>query len=333
MKTLAVFGINHKRAKSDIRGKIALNTSLLAEALNIPRRMFDEVILLSTCNRMEIYVADQDNLKGRLKSYVKGLFNIEEEHISRFYFFSQKEALSHLIKVASSLDSMIVGETEILGQLKAAYNLALEKKAAKKTLSRIFQYAFRVAKRIRTETNIAKGNYSIPSIACCVASERLQGLKDKTAMVIGGGKISCITIKNLIEKGTKTIFIANRTFKKTEELAKRFGLIGLNFNDCFERFNICDLIISQTSSPHYIIRKDDIPPLRKRPLVLIDLAIPRDIEETIKEMEDVFLYDIDSFQEISNKTLKEREGEIKKALLIIEEEVNNPLVDFLNHKS
>lgn len=322
MKNFAVFGINYKIAKSEIREKVALNSSLLCDALNIGCEIFDEVVLLSTCNRTEIYVADsKDSLKERLENYIKDFFKIEEGILKQFYFFSQKEALFHLMRVASSLDSMVVGEAEILGQLKSAYKLSLAKKTAGKTLNTMFQHSFRVAKRIRTETDIAKGNHSIPSIACCVALEKLFDLKDKTVMVIGGGKISCITLKHLIDKGTKTIFVGNRTFEKACELAKRFGGIALHLKDCFERLSECYLVISQTSSPHCIIREKDIPSDRKKPLVLIDLAIPRDIEPSIN-LPDVFLYNIDSLQETSNKIIKKREEEIKEALLIIEEELN-----------
>lgn len=324
MKNFAVLGINHKIANEEMREKVALNSSSISDVLNIASKDFDEVILLSTCNRIEIYVASsKDNLKERLADYVKKIWNVEPAFLEKFYFFSQTEAIEHLFNVAASLDSMVVGEVEILGQLKSAYKIALEKKTVGKTLHTIFQHSFRVAKRIRTETDIAKGNHSIPSIACRLALEKLVNLKDKTVMTIGAGKISMVTLKHLVGKGTKTIFVGNRTYEKTEELAKRFGGIALHFKDCFERFPECDMIISQTSSPHYIIKCNDIPFVRKKPLILIDLAIPRDIEPKIGEMPDVFLYNLDSFQEIADKTIKKRFKERKKALLIIKEEIQS----------
>ncbi|MEW6681082.1 MAG: glutamyl-tRNA reductase [bacterium] len=322
MKIFAVLGINHKVAKGELREMVALNSSSIKDGLRFAKRAFEEIVLLSTCNRTEVYVADsRDSLRERLTDYIKGFFKIDLSLLERFYFFSQEEALKHLFRVAGSLDSMVVGEVEILGQLKSAYRIACENKTTGKTMNSIFQHSFRVAKRIRTETDIAKGNYSIPSIACRIASEKLGDLRDKTTIVIGAGKISSVTLKHLVDKGVKTIFVGSRTFKRADELAKRFNGIALHLKDCFEKLSECDLLISQTSSPHYIIK--DIPDKRKNPLVLIDLAIPRDIEPNIGRAPGVFLYNLDSFQGVIDKTLKTREYGRKKAEAIIKEEMQS----------
>ncbi|MEW6103511.1 MAG: glutamyl-tRNA reductase [bacterium] len=322
MKSFAVFGINHKVAKEDMREKVALNSSSIKDAIDIAKKTFDEAVLISTCNRTEVYVVSSENsLKERLRDYIRNLFKIELNLLEQFYFFSQTEALTHLFRVAGSLDSMVVGEVEILGQIKNAYRLAQEKKTTSKAINTMFQHSFRVAKRIRTETDIAKGNYSIPSIACNVAYEKLGDLRDKTVMVIGAGKISEITLKHLVDKGVKTIFVGNRTFERALELAKRFNGIALHFNDCFEKLGQCNLVISQTSSPHYIIK--DIPDKRKNPLVLIDLAVPRDIEPNIGNLFGVFLYNLDSFQGIIDRTMKIRKDEREKAEEIIKEEIQS----------
>ncbi len=322
----AVFGINHNRSLVELREKLAVRDSQLPNFLKGLTMQFKEAVILSTCNRTEIYVSsfledDDAKIKERLaKFFLNGQHN-NQELVNRFYFYSGIEAARHLLRVSSSLDSMVVGETQILGQVKDAYQTALDLKVTGKCLNRLFQTSFGVAKRIRTETDIARGNHSVSSVACLLASERLGSLQDKQVMIIGAGKIGVVTLQHLAKKGIQAIFVGNRTFSKAEEMTKRFGGTALHLKDCFVKMAECDLIICQTSSPHYVLKYENIPEERKRQQVFIDLAIPRDIEQRIAELPGIFLYNIDSLQGIVDKTLESREKDVHKAEAIIEEEL------------
>ncbi len=322
MYEICVFGINYKLSSQEIRERFVVNNGGLPKKLYAIAHIFEEAVILSTCNRTEIYFADSNNrLKERVTDYVKDVFEIKGASLETFYFFTQKEAIEHLFKIASSLDSMVIGEAQILGQVKEAYKVALENKTTGKILNTIFQHSFKVAKRIRTETEIARGNHSVSSIACSLSEEKLGNLADKTVMIIGAGKTGEITLQHLVRRGTKTIFVGNRTFDKAEALAERFGGYAIHFDECFNKITTCDLIISQTHSPHYIIRREDIPAIRKKPLVIIDLALPRDIELEVGLLPDVFLFNIDSLGEVVKKNIKIRKEEITKANVIINEEI------------
>lgn len=323
---IAALGISHKTAPAEVREKVSVKSSRLPALLEELAGEFEEAVLLSTCNRTEVYVSclGQD-VKERLANVLLNGSHRNKELRSRLYFYSGVEAAEHLFRVASSLDSMVVGETQILGQVKEAYQIALGQNATGGHLNRLFQHSFRVAKRVRSETGIGRGNYSVSSLACRLAEEKLGGLLDKQVMIIGAGKTGEVTLQHLVKKGIKAIFVGNRTFAKAEAMTGRFGGSAIHFKDCLKRLGECDLVISQTSSPHYIIRAGNIPLERKKPLVLVDLAIPRDIEPQAAELEDVFLYNIDSLQEIVDKGLKTREREARKAERIIEEEIEKYL--------
>jgi len=319
---IGVWGINHKRASSSVREKVAISSKEIPLVLQRLHQFFKEVVFLATCNRTEVYFITEDVEKGR--GILTNIFLSGQEKIKeRFYLYLNIDAVRHLFEVAASLDSMVIGETQILGQVKDAYNVALHYKTTGKYLNRLFQHALRIAKRIRTETDIARGSHSIPSVSCKMASLKLNGLKNKKAMIIGAGKTGKITLQYLLKEGMSTIFVTSRTFKRAEELTKRFGGFPLNFKDCFGKMAECDLIISQTSSPHYIIRKENIRPERKKPQVFIDLAIPRDIEGDIAKLPGIFLYNLDSIQRLVDKDIEKRKMEAKRAYEIIEEELKN----------
>ncbi len=320
---VAVWGINYKTASAEGRENVAVANTNVPELLKRLTKQFEEAVVISTCNRTEVYVVAKDTsgLKDRLSHF---FLNGQVDKIQdKLYLYTDIDVAKHLFKVASSIDSMVVGETQILGQVKDAYKTALRQESTGKYLNQLFQHSFRVAKRIRTETNIARGNHSVSSVACCLAEEKLGNLKDKQVMIIGAGKIGETTLQYLVKKGIKAIFVGNRTFKKAEELTRRFGGVALHFKDCFEKMAECDLIICQTSSPHYIIRYENISNKRKRPQILLDLAIPRDIEPTVAELENIFLYNIDSLKKIIDKSLGMRKKESLKAEAIIEEELGN----------
>lgn len=327
MNSLAVLGINHHQAKVEVREQAACGPARLSKLYQDLNASSFGAVVLSTCNRAEIYFSSPGGDEKDIKARMAGLLlnGHHKELKDSLYFYSQKEAIRHLFRVAASLDSMVIGETQILGQIKDAYQSALNHKTTDKDLNRLFQHSFRVAKRVRTETDIARGNHSVSSLACRLAADRLGGLEDKKAMIIGAGKTGESTLQHLVKRGIKAIFVGNRTFSKAEDLAKRFGGLAVHFKDCFEKMAECNLVICQTSSPHYIIRYGDIPDKRKSPLVLIDLAIPRDIAHEVSGLADVFLYNLDSLQAMTESTIKIREKEVLKAQRIIDEEVRESI--------
>jgi glutamyl-tRNA reductase len=300
MKRFAVLGTSWRMAEAGSREKIKPDMDILSKE-------FAEAVVLLTCNRVEVYVADsKDSLRERLERFVD---------IEKPYFYSQRDALLHLFKVASGLDSQILGEDQILSQTKSAYLYAKERGATGKTLNISFQKALSVAKRVRAETGIAKGNLSISSVAVSIAERELKGLEGKRVITIGAGKTGELTLKILKKKET-ICFVVNRNFEKAEELAEKYGAIAIR--DFREKISEADLLISQTSAPHYIVRKDDIP---KREILLIDLAVPADIEPDVRSLPNVNLYTIDEIREAQSENLDFRKKEAEKALEIIEEEV------------
>ena len=247
-----------------------------------------------------------------------------------FYELSDAEAVEHLFKVASGLDSMVLGETEILGQLKAAYQLALEHKRTGGQLNQAFQKAFNTAKKIRTETQIQRGSVSIANVAVELAGKIFDRLQDRTVMVIGAGDTSEKAARALLSRGAKSVIVSNRSFDRAEHLANELGGKAVQFDDWESEFAHIDIIISSTSAPHYVLDRKKLEPLqrlrRHRPLLLVDIAVPRDIEPEVNFLEDVYLYNIDDLQAIADDYLRLREEEIAKCEAIIRAKVKELFV-------
>src|SRR5208283_2460762 len=248
---------------------------------------------------------------------------------NEFYTLAEPQSLQHLFKVACGLDSMVLGETEILGQLKKAYELAFQHKHTGARLNKAFQRAFHVAKHIRTETNIQRGSVSVASVAVELAEKIFSSLADREVLVIGAGETSEKTARALLSRGARGIVVANRSHERAVALAGEFGGRAVQFDDWVGEFQKIDIAISSTSAPHHILDRAGLEPLMKarqqRPLLLIDIAVPRDIDPEVNFLENVYLYNIDDLQAIADDYLKLRQEEIVKCEAIIGEKVKGLL--------
>jgi glutamyl-tRNA reductase len=278
-----------------------------------------ECVVLKTCNRVEIYAVSPRG-SSVLFSFAKEMG--ASTHIIDFY--GHEESLEHLLKLAGGLESMIVGEDQILGQMKELYSHAKKMGTTGRVLDTAFDKAIQVGKRIRNETKINKGSVSIGSAAVDLAEDIFGGLGGKTVLVIGAGEIGVLVAKALSEKGIEAIYITNRTFKKAEELAYELGGHAVRFDEIKTYLKNADVVISGTGAPHYVLTREMVERTmesRNRKLLLIDIANPRDIEESVTELENVELCNIDNLRIISEKTLKMRKEEAKKAEAIVQEEL------------
>ena len=323
---LAVIGINHKTAPVEVREKFSFSTKEIPEANRLlkERALLKESLILSTCNRVEVYaVADRD------KDCVNGIKNAlsqfhdlnRSDYEDKLYVHKGKAAAEHLFKVASGLDSMVIGEVEILGQAKKAYHDARVSLATGKVLNRLFEKAFNTAKKIRSETFIGRGTVSVGSAAIRLSQKILGDLRDKTALIIGTGTVGEQLVLYLKKNGIGSILVANRTLEKAKELAGRFNATAVAFEDFGERLVEVDIVIASTGAPHAIIRRDDIillmPKRKQRPLFIIDLAVPRDVEAAVNEVDNSYLYNIDDLQKIVDENIKLRQSELDNCAEII----------------
>ena len=273
--------------------------------------MFDNAILLQTCNRVEM-IFDADKLED--------IKNIENIDLEKFDILTGDKAIEHLFRVACGLESMIVGEDQILGQLKNAYLKAKEKGKISKKLEKIILKAIHTGQRARVETKINEGGVSIGSAAVELA-EKVFGLEGKNVLLIGAGEIANLVIKALKEKHIKAIIVANRTYEKAEKLAKELGGIAIKFDKLEEALRYADIVISATGAPHPILNKERLKNAGKT--VIIDIANPRDTTDDIRELPDVFLFTIDDLKLVAEDNLKKRRDEIPKVEMIISEELEN----------
>ena len=311
--------ISHKKAKVE-EMESAWHGDLDSMLNNLYRHEFvHECVVLKTCNRVEIYVVSPKS-SSVLFSFAKKMG--ASTHIVDFY--GHEESLEHLLRLAGGLESMIVGEDQILGQMKDLYAHSKKAGTTGKIMDTAFEKAIQVGKRIRNETKINKGSVSIGSAAVDLAEEILEGLTGKSVLVIGAGEIGILVAKALAEKDIEAIYIANRTFKKAEEIAYELGGHAVRLDDVKTYLIDADVVISGTSAPHYILTREIVEKAienRSHKLLLIDIANPRDIEESVVELENVELCNIDNLRVISEKTLKMRKEEAKKAEAIIQEEI------------
>jgi glutamyl-tRNA reductase len=328
-KNIFLVGLNHRSAGVDVREKFALTsvadfeTSLLAAC---PVR---EVMALSTCNRVEILVvADSTRCQGMdIKAAVlahwaetcQGPLDVLRAHT---YTHQGLDAVTHLFCVAASLDSMIMGEPQILGQLKNSYRKAVETGTARVVINRLLHKSFSVAKRVRTETAIASSAVSISYAAVELAKKIFGDLAGKTAMLVGAGEMAELAATHLLASGIEKLFICNRTYARAQELAKTMHGEAVFFEDMVERLSGVDIVISSTGSPTAIIRAKDIREVlkkrRNRAMFFIDIAVPRDIDPDVNSLDNVYLYDIDDLKEVVEENLSARKGEAVKARAIVD---------------
>lgn len=323
---IVAIGLSHHSCPVEMRERFAFKEESLPVALQELRETagLSEAVILSTCNRVEIYGATDENPANaiaRVLDFLKRFHEFEGDLEEVFYRLEAPTSVEHLFKVASGMDSMVLGETEILGQMKKAYDLALSHKHTGGRLNKAFQKAFNVAKHIRTETRIQRGSVSVGSVAVELAEKIFDSLKGKKAMVIGAGDTSEKTARFLLGRGASDIVVTNRSIEKAEALAAELGGSAIPFSDWASRIAEIDIIISSTSAPHYVLdraRLEKMMPLRgRRPILLIDIAVPRDLDPELNYLDDVFLYNIDDLQAIAADYMKEREKEIARCSEII----------------
>lgn len=327
---LVVIGLSHHSSPVELRERFAFAEAKIPDALKSLResRLADEAVILSTCNRVEIYAAttmEPAAAFAGLKKFLAATRASEKPPQDEFYALSEPQSLQHLFKVACGLDSMVLGETEILGQIKDAYALAHRHGHTGPRLNRAFQRAFHVAKHVRTHTSIQRGSVSVASAAVELAEKIFSTLNGRDVLVIGAGEMSEKTARALLSRGARSIVIAGRSFERAEILAKEFGGRAVPFDNWAAEFEKIDIAISSTSAPHHILDRAKLEPLMKarkqRPLLLIDIAVPRDVDPAVNFLENVYLYDIDDLQTIADDYLKQRKDEIARCEAIIAEKV------------
>ncbi len=325
---IVVIGLSYRSAPVTLRERFAFAEARVPDALRQLRDSgaAEEAVILSTCNRVEIYAVsplEPSRAFAALREFLVNCHAYREPLNDEIYSLGEPQSVHHLFKVACGLDSMVLGETEILGQLKKAYDIALQSGHTGGRLNKAFQRAFNVAKHIRTETNIQRGSVSVGSVAVELAEKIFNRLSERDVMVIGAGDTSEKTARALLSRGARSIVVTNRSHDKAVLLAQELGGRAVPFDDWAKEFLNIDIVISSTSAPHYVLDRLKLEPLmkarRNRPLLLIDIAVPRDIEPEVNFMQNVFLYNIDDLQAIADAYLQQRKEEVARCEQIIRE--------------
>ncbi len=328
MNQIHTVGTSHHTAPLDFREKLAFSETQILQAFPLLKEQyhFQEAVILSTCNRVEVYATSDVAGEGvPLLDFLTAYHRIDPQTLKKFTYTHQDEdAVRHLFDVSASLDSMVVGEPQILGQVKEAYDTALASGASGQTLNRLFSKAISVGKRVRTETNIASGAVSIGFAAVELAKKIFQSLKNKTVAIVGAGEMSELTAQHLVENGASKVIVANRTFERAVEIAEKFDGIPLAYDESLSFLVDADIVISSTDAPHYLIQRKPLAEVMKkrkhRHMFLIDIAVPRDIDPQVGKMENAFLYNIDDLEAVVASNLKGRQREAEIAGRIVEEE-------------
>ncbi|MBV1871192.1 MAG: glutamyl-tRNA reductase [Gammaproteobacteria bacterium] len=330
---LLTLGINHRTASIDLREKVSFSTESMASALQsaLKKTNLTELTILSTCNRTELYCArDEAGGGDELVNWLADYRQLSIADLSEStYLFSGNHAVRHALRVASGLDSMVLGEPQILGQMKSAYSLARNSGAAGSQLSRLFQHSFSVAKQVRTDTEIGRNPVSIAFAATNLAKHIFTDLRETTALLIGAGEMIELVAKHLSENGVSHIMVANRTLERAHSVAENFGGKGFTLEELPCHLHEADIVISSTASPVPILGKGAVESaLKKRkhkPIFMVDIAVPRDIEPQVAELEDIYLYTVDDLQGVVEDNMNSRKTAAAEAEKIIESRV----VDFM----
>jgi glutamyl-tRNA reductase len=331
---IVVLGLNHRSAPVALRERFAVAEARIPATLELLRatRLADEAVILSTCNRVEIYAATSlspAQAFAELKHFLVSLHDYRDPLTDELYTLAEPQSVQHLFRVACGLDSMVLGETEILGQLKKAYDLALQHGHTGPRLNKAFQRAFNVAKHIRTETSIQRGSISVASVAVELAEKIFSSLTEHEVLVLGAGDTSEKTARALLSRGARGVVVTNRTFERAEALARELGGRAVRFEDWGREFERIDIAISSTAAPQHLLDRARLEPLMKlrrhRPLLLIDIAVPRNIDPEVNFMENVYLYNVDDLQSIADGYLNQRKEEAARCEAIIAEKVKGLL--------
>ncbi|HEX6535085.1 MAG TPA: glutamyl-tRNA reductase [Gemmatimonadaceae bacterium] len=319
-----VVGVSHRTAPIEARERIAVPPHDVRDAALALREGSGarEVVLLSTCNRTEVYAVEGDReavpaiwatLSARLGADATGLGYVRRD----------REAVAHLYRVASGMDSMILGEAQIHGQVRDAWELS--RGASRAVLNRLFQSALLVASRVRNETAIARGAASVSSAAVQLAKKIFGSLQGRRAMVLGAGEMADLALECLVSEGVRAAIVANRTFERARELADRHGAVALHYDECWERLHEVDVLLCSTAAPHAVVERAHVERSHRlrgdRPLCILDIALPRDVEPAVGALDNVYLYDLDDLQAVVATNLERRREELPSAEAVIEAEV------------
>ncbi len=335
MSRLHLLGLNHKTAPVEVRERFALSDSRLEHALGYVRGVagVEEAAILTTCNRVEIYVRGDDLAGEALRRafaapHFLGGASGFDKHL---YLQSDENAARHLFEVASGLDSLVLGESEILGQVKTALQKARENGLAKRHLDELFRRAISCGKRARSETGISRGAQSVGAAAVELGRQIFGSLAGQTVLILGAGKMSARVAQCLVSSGAKRVLVANRTFERAQELAATWSDDGLNteaikWDDFAHYLAQADIVIASTRAPGYVVTPHHIAPAikgRRKPLLLVDIAVPRDIDPACSRFDDAFCFDIDDLQSVVAQGAQSRQSEVAGVQLIIEEELKS----------
>ncbi len=327
---LLLTGVNHKTAPVEVRERLSFDSASLPAALAELKNCKGvlEAMILSTCNRVEVTAAVEESSDAdqEIARFLTRAGGVDPDSIAPYlYRYWDEEVIRHLFRVASSLDSMVIGEPQILGQLKSAFTAAKECGAVAGALETVLTRAFAVAKRVRTETAIGQSAVSVSYVAVELAKQIFGRLDDKTVMLVGAGEMSELAARHLRRAGVRRIFVTNRTHERAVQLAKAFDGEVVPYDRFREELPRADIVITSSGAPHCILTREDmrkvIAARRNRPVFLIDIAVPRNVEPAVNELDNVFLYDIDDLQEVVDENLKARMQEAEEAEAIVEEEV------------
>lgn len=323
-----LIGVNHKTAPVEVRERLAIPESRLPEACKklAEHPGIDEGMILSTCNRVEILTNTKNGSGADLRSFLQNYFQIDGQELNKhLYEYNEQEAVRHLFRVAASLDSMVVGEPQILGQVKEAYATARAVGAVRAQLDQLVTRAFAVAKRVRTETAVGSSSVSIASVAVELAKKIFGNLHGKHVYLVGAGKMSELAARHLMAHGCASIFVANRTYDRAVSLAYKFKGQAIHFEDLHNTCDRADIVITSTGAPHAIFRPEHgemfLSRRKNRPMFFIDIAVPRDVDPAMNKLDGIFVYDIDDLQQAVASHVADRRKEAERAEAIVATEV------------
>ncbi len=322
---LKILGLNYKTAPVEVREKISLDKESIRRGLeNLDGYdEIEEAVILSTCNRTEIYAVTSTNCAANIKNFMNDLTGGGVEKF--LYEYDGENCVRHLFKVAASLDSLIIGESQILSQVKEAYSIAKNAGATSTVLNTLFNKAIAVGKLVRTETRIAYSSVSISSAAVDLAAKKLGGLKNRSALIFGAGKMAQLTAQHLKARDIEKIFVANRHYSRAVEMAEKFNAQAVAWEDAMTAADNVDIIITSTGAPHYVVKTWQTQQLmtrrQGREIFFVDIAVPRDVDPDVAKISGVTLYNIDDLESVVESHIKFRQEEAKSARKIVDANV------------
>ena len=330
--TLVAVGLNHHASPIELREQIAFSTKSVPSALLRMRKRLNDagIVILSTCNRVELYVhhpCSAEMLFSEIRAFLCDWHNIAEKDFTDYlYEYEGEDVVRHLFRVTASLDSLVVGEAQIIGQVHDAYLVAQTEQAADRIIHQLFQKAFSIAKTVRTQTEIGAGKVSVSSVAVDLAASIFMQLSGKTVLVIGSGEMGELTLKSLVERGVGTILVTNRSPERAAALAEMYTGEAIPYEHLHDNLSRADIVISSTAAPHYVLHPANFQEALKRrnyePMFVIDIAVPRDVEPSCGDLNNIYLYNVDDLQKVMEENIDARRKEIDRSMAIVDRGVD-----------